>query len=175
MKILASFVLAGAMIAPVFAQSTASGQLPPLSNPPPPPGMNAPGVDAKAPPPPPARLVTKTTVDPAASAVDNDNPMTRKVPELPSMHDDRGGPTPTVTVHHQGENTIQEYSESGRVYMVVITPKQGIPQTYMVDENGQINTGSGTTQVHPVMYKVFEWGKSKPAEATDDSQESGSH
>ena len=45
---------------------------------------------------------------------------------------------PEVQVRQKGDNTVQEYSRNGRVYMVVVTPKNGMQQTYMVDPEGRL-------------------------------------
>jgi hypothetical protein len=76
-------------------------------------------------------------------------------------------------VRQEGDNSVQEYSRNGRVYMVVVTPKNGIAQTYMVDPQGRVVDEHGQKPVGPVMYKVLEWGKAKPpaensSEATPD-------
>ena len=55
------------------------------------------------------------------------------------------------------------------LYMVVVTPKNGIPQSYTVDPDGTRHMQPGQAPVHPAMYKVLEWGKSKPAEASSSS------
>ncbi|MFC4763753.1 DUF2782 domain-containing protein [Dyella koreensis] len=157
MKPIALLAALGAFVAlPAFAQSQS---LPPA---PPPPGMNDPGVKAVEPP---------ATKKPASTQAINS-----KAPALPAMQDKsgprdaRGEPPPQVTVRKQGDETIQEFRRSGALYMVVVTPKTGIPQTYMVDANGNYHAQSGPQEpVKPVMYKVMEWGKSKPAEAESTS------
>jgi hypothetical protein len=68
-------------------------------------------------------------------------------------------------VHTQGEQTVQEYRRNGQLYMVVVTPKNGIAQTYMVDPEGRLVDEHGQKPTRPVMYKVMEWGKSRPAPA----------
>jgi hypothetical protein len=70
-----------------------------------------------------------------------------------------------VQIRQQGDNTVQEYSRNGRVYMVVVTPRGGVAQTYMVDPEGRLVDEHGQKPARPVMYKVLEWGKSRPAEA----------
>src|SRR5690242_21912002 len=98
MKLPAALVLLPALLAaPAFAQST-----PPPVNVPPPPGMNDPGVKATAPATPaqtPARSGTSM--------------LPRKPTPIRS-----GEPMPEVTVHTQGENTVQEYRRNGQLYMV---------------------------------------------------------
>ena len=134
-------------VAPAFAQSTRS--LPPA---PPPPGMNDPGVKATQPPAP---------AKPASAQSAHATPATSQ------PRDAHGEAPPQVTVRQEGDNTVQEYRRSGMLYMVVVTPKVGPPQTYLVDPNGKLYNQSGPREpVKPVMYKVMEWGKSKPAEAS---------
>lgn len=132
--------------------SHALAQTPPPTPVPPPPGMNDPGVKAVAP----------------ATPKSGDK-LDLKAPALPSMQDPgeardaRNQPPPQVSVRREGDNTVQEYSQSGRVYMIVVTPKSGITQTYMVDPSGIVHSQPGQPPVKPVMYKLLEWGKSPPA------------
>lgn len=141
------------LVAGVFAQSSAPANVPP------PPGIHDPGTQAVAPP-------AAGAVAPQAT-----NQMDLQPQNLPSMQDvgsERDGKhaLPTqVTVHDEGDNSIQEYRRSGELFMVVVTPKHGVPQTYMVDPQGRVVDEHGQKPVRPVMYKVMEWGKSKPAAA----------
>ena len=138
MKLSAAFVLVSALAAPAFAQSA-----PPPANVPPPPGMNDPGVKATA----PARSGTSL------------------LPEKPAPIRS-GEPLPEVSVHQQGQDMVQEYRRNGQLYMVVVTPPNGIAQTYMVDPEGRWVDEHGQKPARPVMYKIMEWGKSRPAEAS---------
>ncbi len=141
----ASAMLAsGLFVSTVFAQSSGA------SNVPPPPGIHDPGVKAVAPP--------------------DLKPRSLPAPPDHGVAADRDPSLPEVRVRQQGDNSVQEYSRNGHVYMVVVTPKNGIPQTYMVDPEGRLVDEHGQKPVRPVMYKVLEWGKSKPADA--DSGES---
>ncbi len=156
-----SLLLSSLLVAGAFAQSK------PSTNAPPPPGMNDPGVEAVAPARTAAQQATKTPTN---------GPLDLKPQTLPSMKDGDtrlGRPDPSVpeiTVHKQGDNTVQEYRRSGRVYMVVVTPKNGITQTYMVDPQGRLVDEHGQKPVRPVMYKVLEWGKAPPpAEHSSDA------
>jgi len=151
MKLSAALVLVPAFLAaPAFAQST-----PPPVNVPPPPGMNDPGVKATAPASAPASAPA------AAPAQDSTSLLPRKPEPIRS-----GEPMPEVSVHQQGENVVQEYRRNGQLYMVVVTPPSGIAQTYMVDPSGRLVDEHGQKPTRPVMYKVLEWGKSKPAPAS---------
>ncbi|MGN2253846.1 DUF2782 domain-containing protein [Frateuria sp. GZRe12] len=149
MKLSAALVFVPALLAaPAFAQST-----PPPVNVPPPPGMNDPGVKATAPAP-----AQKPAATPAPA---NTSLLPRKPAPIRS-----GEPMPEVSVHQQGENVVQEYRRSGQLYMVVVTPPNGIAQTYMVDPSGRLVDEHGQKPTRPVMYKILEWGKSKPAPAS---------
>ncbi|HWU75406.1 MAG TPA: DUF2782 domain-containing protein [Rhodanobacter sp.] len=124
---------------------------------PPPPGINDPGVKAVSSSP--------AAVAPAAAATaarPDLHPLT--LPAMKSGDSRMGRPddVPDVQVRRQGDNTVQEYSRSGRVYMIVVTPKNGIQQTYMVDPQGRVVDEHGQKPIGPVMYKILEWGKSKP-------------
>ncbi|CAM5323056.1 DUF2782 domain-containing protein [Rhodanobacter lindaniclasticus] len=129
----------------------------------PPPGMNDPGVQAS---PPPA-----ASVAPPADAPKPDlRPLT--LPAMKSGDSRMGRPAdePEVQIRQQGDNTVQEYSRNGRVYMVVVTPKHGLQQTYMVDPQGRLVDEHGQRRAMPTLYKVLEWGKSPPpAEPSGDS------
>ena len=143
-------LLAAASAFAAFGASPALAQVPPAGSALPPPALHDPGTTAVAP------AATRST-SPATA--------------LPSMRDSsvprdaRGAAPPEVSVHQRGDDTVQEYRRNGQVYMVVITPKSGIAQTYMVDPQGRLVDEHGQKPVRPVMYKVLEWGKSPPAPA----------
>jgi len=159
-------VLGVAVASNALAQQSAS-QFPPA---PPPPGMNDPGVKAV---PPPAPAPVPSTRKPASSSssslsADTSAPLSQPATSSATSQprDARGDAPPQVTVRTEGEQTIQEYRRSGQLYMVVVTPKGGIAQTYMVDQKGAWTNQAGEP-VKPVMYKVMEWGKSKAPEDQD--------
>jgi hypothetical protein len=151
----ASILLASAAI--VSTSASAQSAAPPVLTPaPPPPGIHDPGVKAVTPKAATAPvIVTKSTSG----------------ANLPSMqdpdtaNDGKHMNLPDVSRHQEGENEIEEYRRSGMLYMVVVTPRNGIPQSYNVDPDGTRHMQTGEAPVHPAMYKVLEWGKSKPAEA----------
>lgn len=162
MKNLALIAVLGTVLAmPALAQDSK----PAFQPAPPPPGMNDPGVKPAA----PAARQAQTGATPAevSSTVLPGKPI-----PLPAMQDGprdaRGEPPPKVNVYKRGEDTVQEYSHNGQVYMVVVTPKSGIAQTYMVDQDGKYRSGAHE-QVKPVMYKVAEWGSPKKQEDNDDN------
>lgn len=151
----ASFLLSAGAFAQTDQATRPSGSAPP------PPGMNDPGVKAVA---------------PATAA--STGALNLKPRKLPSMHDDGAGgmrdnSVPEIKVHQRGDDTVQEYSRNGQVYMIVVTPKNGIQQTYMVDPQGRVVDEHGQKPTRPVMYKVLEWGKAKPAEASSSGDTQG--
>jgi hypothetical protein len=155
-------VLGVAVASSAFAQS--ASQFPPA---PPPPGMNDPGVKARPPAPAPASAAKSTSPSSQAPSADTAAPLSQPATSSAQQpRDARGDAPPQVTVRTEGDQTVQEYRRSGQLYMVVVTPKGGIPQTYMVDQKGAWTNQAGE-HVKPVMYKVMEWGKSKPAQDQD--------
>lgn len=117
----------------------------------PPPALHDPGVSASA---------------PAAGSVDS--PMSPPAVALPSMHDGgtaRDEAAPEVTIRQRGDDQVQEYWRAGQLYMVVVTPKNGVPYSYMLDPQGRWVDEHGQKPMRPVMYKILEWGKSRPATA----------
>jgi hypothetical protein len=152
-------VLGMAVASSALAQS--ASQFPPA---PPPPGMNDPGVKATAPPAP----TPSTKQSSPATSADTSATLSQPATASPSTQprDARGEAPPQVSVHTEGDQTIQEYRRSGQLYMVVVTSRAGITQTYMVDQKGAWTNQAGEP-VKPVMYKVMEWGKSKSAEDQD--------
>lgn len=146
----ASAVSASLLVSGVHAQAYPAGKVPP------PPGMNDPGVHATASP-------ASSVAPPAATPKPDLQPLT--LPAMKSGDSRMGRPDdsePTVEIRQQGENTVQEYSRNGRVYMVVVTPKHGLQQTYMVDPQGRLLDEHGQRRATPALYKVLEWGKPKP-------------
>ncbi|MEO8809777.1 MAG: DUF2782 domain-containing protein [Rhodanobacter sp.] len=151
-------VLSAAMLLPcVHAQAY------PASKVPPPPGMNDPGVHPTTAPP--------SSAAPAAAATRAANPEPLTLPAMKSGDSRMGRPDsaePTVRVRQQGDDTVQEYSRSGQVYMVVVTPKHGLERTYMVDPQGRLVDEHGQRRASPALYTVLEWGKSKPPAGESD-------
>lgn len=151
----ASILLAAAAIGSTSI-SAQSGTPPVLTPAPPPPGINDPGVKTIAP---------KSTAAPAIVTKSANGTSLPSAQGPDTASDGKHMNIPDVSRHQEGENDIQEYRRSGMLYMVVVTPRNGIPQSYTVDPDGTRHMQTGQPPVHPAMYKVLEWGKSKPAEA----------
>jgi hypothetical protein len=136
----------------------------------PPPGMNDPGVH----PAPAATAPTMPSSKPTPAEVEPTHLPGKPIPLPRAPGDHRPSDAiPDVTVHREADQTIQEYRRSGRLYMVVVTPKNGVQQTYFVDSQGRLRDEAGQPPVRPVMYKILEWGKSPPpAGSKDESDDS---
>jgi hypothetical protein len=156
--------LALALALPVAAQTATDPKLTPL---PPPPALNDPGVKAgevdRSGQKPIERPVTydeaqdgRTT--PATSDAQGSSGSSIR---LPAMQDNGGnGPSqeiPQVTIRQQGDDQVQEYRSGGKLTMIVVTPKNGVPQTYLADPDGKLHDPKNGP-VDPVYYKVYEWG-----------------
>lgn len=157
MKIMLSLAAAAALSAGhAAAQSAPSGSsfrdLPP-------PGLNDPGVRTQ-----PAKANAQQPPTRAMPATPTPTQLPGKPIPLPQGPGDSSSrDMPDVRVVQEKDRTIQQYRRNGRVYMIVETPKHGIPHTYMVGDNGQMLDSQGHPPVHPVMYKVVEWGTPKSA------------
>jgi len=81
------------------------------------------------------------------------------VPIPPKVQDEQL--EPTVTIREEEDRTIEEYRQNGRVYMVKVTPKGGIPYYYMDrDGDGMLELDpdqQALDPVQPVYWKVKEW------------------
>ena len=152
--LVAAALLAGAPAAQaqqVLAASSAPTPPPPGSALPPP-GINDPGAPPQAVPMPDTGL--RPSVAPAARA------------------QDANGDTSDVAIHTNANgDTIEEYRRGGKVYMVRITPKHGVTQTYYYGNNpsGSLMHDPRLGPVGPVYYDIYQWGKPKALPA-DESQ-----
>ena len=157
---------------PVAAQTATEPKFAPA---PPPPGLNDPGVKAGEPDrsgqKPIDRPVTydeaqdgKTT--PATSDAQGSSYPAAALPVIQGdgVTDARGQKPPQVTVRQQGNDRVEEYRTGGKLFMVVVTPKDGVPYTLQADPDGKLHNDPKNGPVNPVYYKVYEWGAApKPA------------
>jgi len=111
-----------------FTAMAADPPAPPQATAPPPPGMNEPRVPAPAAP---------LTVDDAKDA--------------------NGAAAPTVSVRTQGDDTVEEYRQDGRITMIRITPKKGLPQTFVSSPDGKLVRDAKQGPVDPVYFTVYQW------------------
>lgn len=83
---------------------------------------------------------------------------TAEQPLPPKVQDEQV--EPTVTIRDEEGKRIEEYSRNGQVYMVKVTPENGVPYYYIdSDGDGRLETSptKGLEPVRPVYWKVKEW------------------
>jgi len=88
------------------------------------------------------------------------DPELEKPPPLPPKVQDEQI-EPTVTIRQEEDRRVEEYSLNGQVYMVKVTPENGLPY-YYVDTNGdgllELDERSRALHpVQPVQWKIAEW------------------
>ena len=77
-------------------------------------------------------------------------------------------PPPTVDVREVQGEKVEEYRINGRLYMIHVIPKHGIPQTYMANPEGELMRKPGQPPVKPVFYTIYKWGGSQSAKDNGD-------
>jgi hypothetical protein len=56
-------------------------------------------------------------------------------PASNAAQEEAPGDEPEITITKEAEQTVEEYRAGGKLYMIKITPKHGVPY-YLVDEQG---------------------------------------
>lgn len=84
-------------------------------------------------------LLTLTLLAPLALRAADPLPDLEPLPEPPPPPagyepNPNGEPEPEIVIKKEGENTVEEYSINGQVYMQKITPPNGVPY-YLVKED----------------------------------------
>lgn len=128
----------------------ASSVSPPAGSAPPPPGLHDAGAQPQSIPLPSTGI--RPSVAPAAR-----------------QHDADGQTPPDVAITTKANgDTVETYSRNGHVYMMRVTPKHGVPQTYHYDNpNGSLVHDPRLGPVAPVYYTIYKWGgAAKPASAS---------
>ena len=68
---------------------------------------------------------------------------------------------PTVTIREEEDRRIEEYRMNGQIYMIKVTPENGVPYYYIdTDGDGQLEldmTQQALNPVQPVYWKIKEW------------------
>lgn len=84
-------------------------------------------------------LITLTLLAPLVLRAAEAPPALEPLPEPPPPPagyepNPNGEPEPEIVIKKDGENTIEEYSVNGQVYMQKVTPSNGVPY-YLVKES----------------------------------------
>lgn len=101
--------------------------------------------DAEVPPPPPP--------EPQAGEPDQ-----QRVP--PREDEQPDIPPPTVTIRREEDQTVEEYSINGNVYMVRVTPENAPPYVLVdIDGDGELQRTDSEVGPHviPPHWVIFEW------------------
>lgn len=116
--------------------------------------------------PPPAfedRGVPTDAAAPIEASVEPEMPDTRPVRDKASRsREDAAAQIRTssdsVTRRQEGEDTVEEYREKGRLRMVRIIPRTGPEQLYMDNNNdGRLERDSRDGPVSPVYFTIYQW------------------
>jgi hypothetical protein len=125
---------------------------------------------SSAPPPPGSGLPPPGINDPGEKPRQVPLPSTGIPPSIaPAARpkNGNGDSTNVSTSTNANGDTIEEYKHNGSVYMVRVTPKHGVTQTYKVNSpNGSLVHDPQQGPVSPVYYDIYKWGgpkKKKPA------------
>ena len=81
----------------------------------------------------------------------------------PPTRTDKGGvqaPVPEVTIIHRSKGLVEEYRINGRLYMIKVVPKKGIPY-FLVDSDGDGNFDRRENELDPELlipsWTLFRW------------------
>lgn len=160
-----SLILAAAALAVTTAftalPALAADRQPVPADVPPPPGLNDPGVST------PAAAKTEAS-ETAPPALDRDDPLAPvPKPDARLVRDKASRDASAtaqrvadsdVTTRKQGNDTVEEYRQKGRLWMVRIVPQNGPTQTFMADDpSGRLLRDPTEGPIAPVYYTLYEW------------------
>lgn len=129
---------------------------------PPPPGIDDPGVETAA----DAAATTETTpaaspqatTDPLAPLPRPDSRLVRDKASRQAAANAERIAASDVTRRQQGDDTVEEYRENGRVWMIRIVRPDGPTQTFFAnDGSGRLVRDPAEGPVSPVYYTLYEW------------------
>jgi hypothetical protein len=164
--VFAALLLAGATLPAQAADPVTPAPRVPADVPPPP-GIDDPGVNPVTPPssvPGAARTEPVSEPQPAADATAPlPKPDTRLVRDKASR--DAAATSNAerisaseVTTRTEGSDTIEEYRQNGRLWMVRIVPANGPVQTFIDrDGRGRLTRDPSQGPISPVYYTLYEW------------------
>jgi hypothetical protein len=173
MRIISRFALLWAVMGSIVAGSTLAIGAPPdtkapsKADAPPPPGLNDPGVaspkptagaqDAAAPAADAA--ANDATADPLAPVPKPDTRLVRsKADRDPNSIAQRVAASEHTTRQQDGD-TVDEYRQNGKVWMIHIVPRGGGPDETFMDTNGTGRLSRDPQQgpVSPVYFSLYDW------------------
>ena len=79
-------------------------------------------------------------------------------PPLPEKVRPSEAPIGDVTIRREGPNLVEEYRREGTLYMVVVTPENGVRYSYLdTDGDGRLEGDPSEGRARPVYYTLYEW------------------
>lgn len=158
MKPIALF--ASALLLAGIGCASAADRTPSKGDVPPPPGMDEPGVTTATPAASTAQpaVAPKPADDPLAPLPKPDARLVRDKASRDSAATDQRIAGSEVTKRKQGDDTVEEYRQNGRIWMIKIIPVTGPSQTFMTnDGSGRLVRDPKEGPVSPVYYSLYEW------------------
>lgn len=151
------------LLAVCFAWGVAAAAPPPQADAPPPPGMDDPGVTTDAATRPVVQDEAQSndgqaTQDPLAPLAKPDARLVRDKASRDAAATTQRIAGSDVTRRQEGKDTVEEYRENGRVWMVRIVRPDGPTQTFFAnDGSGRLMRDPDEGPVSPVYYTLYEW------------------
>jgi hypothetical protein len=151
------------LLAACLAWGMAAAAPPQQAEAPPPPGMDDPGVKTDAATVPAAQgdagaVDAQATQDPLAPLPKPDARLVRDKASRDAAATSQRIAGSDVTRRQQGNDTVEEYRENGRVWMVRIVRPDGPTQTFFAnDGSGRLVRDPDEGPVSPVYYTLYEW------------------
>jgi len=138
---------------------------PPSSKPqpaevPPPPGMNDPGSAAPTPVAQDtgAQAAPQPSDDPLAPLPKPDNRLVRDKASRDAAANRERIAASDVSKHQQGSDTVEEYRQNGRIWMIRIVPINGPIKTFVTnDGSGRLVRDPNEGPISPVYYTLYQW------------------
>jgi hypothetical protein len=130
---------------------------------PPPPGLDDPGVTASTGTPadaaPPATATEEASTDPLAPLPKPDTRLVRDRADRDRTAVAQRVAASEKTTRRQGEDTVEEYRQNGRLWMIHIVPPGGGPGETFMDTTGtgRLTRDPQQGPVSPVYYSLYEW------------------
>ncbi|MGN6519079.1 MAG: DUF2782 domain-containing protein [Dokdonella sp.] len=150
---------ASVLFVALMGAAIAADRAPPKADVPPPPGMDEPGVTTAAPSAPAQDAAAPApSDDPLAPLPKPDARLVRDKASRDKAATDERIARSEVTKRTQGEDTVEEYRQNGRIWMIRIIPVTGPSQTFMTnDGSGRLVRDPKEGPVSPVYYSLYEW------------------
>ncbi|MFZ2236898.1 MAG: DUF2782 domain-containing protein [Dokdonella sp.] len=162
MQRLISLVLSAALLPLAGLVLAQSPQNPTRIEPPPPPSLEDKGIYTK----PAPGQDNEAAADAAAQTTPNvtqapDKPDTRLVRDKPARQEaavkERVAAS-QLTVRQEGKDTVEEYREDGKVWMIRIVPPDGPNRIFMDNTGtGRLSRDPKLGPIDPVYYTIYEW------------------